>query len=89
MKSKQLTSLESLQCRKLQLQKKSDVLTNKLDVNFTFLQENWASLLKESVFSVVVSRFPVFDIIPYFVKGTKGILLRFLLIQLKKIFLRR
>ena len=120
MSSKTLKPIEILQRRKIRLQVKADALTNILEENFVYLQENAVSLVGESTVNILLSKTPSFiqglfgrkkddstaeietqsnllkvnnlvvnvlDVVPFFIRGKKGIIVS-LIINLVKKFLK-
>jgi hypothetical protein len=55
-----ITPSEALQYRKQRLQTESDRLSQRLEENFVYLQQNLAPLLGDSAFTFVVSKTPPF-----------------------------
>ena len=88
MSSKKLTPLEVLLKHKQRLQAKSDNLTDSLEENYEYLQQNFFPLLGESAVSAVVSKFSpaVLEIVPFFMKGKMGWLSGILIKLLRYIF---
>ena len=60
MSSKKLKPIEILQRRKIRLQVKADALTNILEENFVYLQNNAVSLVGESTVNIFMSKMPPF-----------------------------
>ena len=122
MSSKKLKPIEILQRRKIRLQVKADALTNILEENFVYLQDNTVSLVSESAVNILISKMPPFiqglfgrkksdltseiktrfnpelnisgllvnalDIIPFFIKGKKGLLATIIINLIKKKLLK-
>lgn len=60
MSSTNLTPIDILKRRKTRLQVKSDALTDILEDNFTYLQDNAISLISESAVDTFISKMPPF-----------------------------
>jgi hypothetical protein len=100
--SKNPTAFEQLQARKQALQAQSEELEKRIGEHFSYLQSTWATVVGDSVLSVIVSHTPSFvqrwfqgdhlsalaggivDVIPFFFRGTKGLVLQFVLQQIRR-----
>ena len=114
--STKLTPSEVLQKQKTRLRLKSNVLTETLENDLNYIQNNMGTIINNSVMEVVVSKSPSFvksllgrgkhpetgnfdrwglvgdalDVVPAFIKGPKGWLVRFLVeLAKKRIFKRK
>ena len=115
MSSTKLTPSEVLQRQKARLRLQSDALTETLENDLNYIQQNMGAIISNSVVEAVVSKSPplvksllgrgknpktgsfdrlgligeVLDILPVFIKGSKGWLAQLMLYQVKKWIFRR
>jgi hypothetical protein len=84
MNSTDLTPLKILQHRKIRLQVKSDALMEALKENSDYMLGNIVPLVGGSVMNTVTRN--VWNILPFFLKGKKGVIAGVLLRLIKKMF---
>jgi hypothetical protein len=87
MNSTNLTPLEILQMRKKRLKSKSDTLVAEVKKNAGYLSDNIIPLAGSSAVSAIAGGLS--DLLPFFLKGRKGLIAGLLLRQIQKVLFRK